>query len=249
MVSSPPSEGREIPSLVERLRQTARWAVGTSVALVRYPFQRVPMYRRDRRGDHRDARPDPDRQLPGDPASVQRSAAGVGPLYHRRYWVGVTDTHLGPPELIDAIAADLNAITPGEISAFESFSGDEVTDLEVGDELVVRLPGPWEGPIRVAERTPTTFRFVTLQGHMEAGEIVFRTSIEERGFLRFEIESWARSSTRLFRVLYDVVPVAREMQLQMWSRFCLRAARRSGGVLMSNVQSHTCTLEESAGPP
>lgn len=242
MTSSPPSDGRDTPGLVSRLRQTARWAVGTSLALARYPFQRVPMYRRDRLGTHHDARPDPDRELPGDPDTVQRAGDGVGPVYHRRYWVEVTDTALGPQELIEVIAGDVNAITPREISRFESFTGDDVHGLELGDELVVRLPGPWEGPIRVVERTPTAFRFATLRGHMEAGEIVFRTSIGERGFLRFEIESWARSSTRQFRVLYDLVPIAREMQLQMWSRFCVEVARRSGGVLMSNVQSHTCTL-------
>ena len=229
------------PGLGTRARTTLHWAVGTGLALVRYPFQRVPTYRRDRVGDHHADRPDADRDLPGDPATVQRAGDGVGPLYHRRYWIEMTDTELGPEELVARVAEDLNAITPTDMSRFESLGGGRPEGLAVGDELVVRLPGPWEGPIRVIERTPTSFRFATLDGHMEAGEIEFRAGIEQRGFLRFEIESWARSATRQFRVLYDLVPIAREMQLQMWSRFCTAVADAAGGVLMSNVQSHTCT--------
>lgn len=246
MTSDLPSGGA-VDDLSRRLRRTLHWAVGTTAALARYPFQRVPTYRRDRIGEHHSDRPDPDREFPGDPDTVQRAGQGVGPVYHRRYWIEVTDTDVGPDELLELIADDLNSVTPSGISRFEGLDGRDLHGIEVGDELVVRLPGPWEGPIRVVERTPASFRFVTLKGHMEAGEIVFRTSIEERGFLRFEIESWARSSTRQFRVLYDLVPIAREMQLQMWSRFCTAVARRAGGVLMSNVQSHTCRSTEAEG--
>ena len=45
--------------------------------------------------------------------------------------------------------------------------------MAVGDEYVVRMPGPWDGPVRVVERTPTAFRFATLEGHLEAGQIRF----------------------------------------------------------------------------
>lgn len=244
----PTGEAAGEPGLTDRVRHTVRWAVGTSLALARYPFQRVPSYRRDHLGDHHADRPDPDRELPGDPATVQRARDGVGPLYHRRYWVGVADSELDPTELMDVVASDLNAVTPTGISRFESLDGRDLEGLEAGDELVVRLPGPWEGPIRVVERTPASFRFVTLVGHMEAGEIVFRADIVQGGSLRFEIESWARSSTRQFRVLYDLVPVARETQLQMWSRFCTAVARRSGGVLTSDVQVHTCRPNVAGTP-
>ena len=46
--------------------------------------------------------------------------------------------------------------------------------MEVGDEYVVRMPGPWDGPVRVVEVTPTSFRLATLDGHLEAGQIEFR---------------------------------------------------------------------------
>lgn len=235
--------------LLTRVRRTGRWAIGTGLALVRYPAQRVPRHRRDRLGDHGTGCPDFDRPLPGDRASVQRARDGVGPLYHRRYWIELTDTDLTPEQLITMVAADLNAVTPTEMSRFDAVAGAPLPEgLEVGNELVVRLPGPWEGPIRIVERTPSSFRFVTLDGHMEAGEIVFRAAVVARGALRFEIESWARSASLQFLVLYDLVPIAREVQLQMWSRFCTAVARRSGGVVVSDVQAHTCTPAAAALP-
>ena len=33
---------------------------------------------------------------------------------------------------------------------------------------MVRMPGPWDGPVRVVDRSPTWFRFATLRGHLEA---------------------------------------------------------------------------------
>ena len=206
----------------------------------RYLTQRVPLYRRDR--ESIDApRPDLDRPHPGDPDTLQRAAAGVGPLFHRRYWIFVTDERLGAEDLIDAILRDPNRSTPSELARFETFDGEPVHDLGLGDELVVRLPGPWDGPVRLVERTPTSFRLATLLGHLEAGEIEFRTSYDERGFLQFTIESWARSGDRRFDLLYERFPVGREMQLHMWSQFCRRVAAAAGGVRMSNV---SCTTEQ-----
>ena len=89
--------------------------------------------------------------------------------------------------------------------------------LVVGDELAVRLPGPWDGPVRVVEVTETSFRLATLRGHMEAGEIGFRADTNDRGWTAFEIESWARSGDGMFYWLYERFPLARELQLHMWA--------------------------------
>lgn len=208
----------------------------------RYVTQRVPTYLRHR--DQSDVTtPDLERDLPGDPDTVQRARDGLGPLYHRSYGVDVTDEELGPEQLITFIAADPNRVTPVDMARFETFDGQPVHRLEVGDELIVRLPGPWDGPVRVIERTPTSFRFVTLQGHMEAGEIEFVASYDDRGFLHFQIDSWARSGDRLFHLLYQRFPLGRELQAHMWSQFCMRVAIASGGVRMSNISAATRQLE------
>ncbi|MEX2550036.1 MAG: DUF1990 family protein [Nitriliruptoraceae bacterium] len=174
---------------------------------------------------------------------MQRPRDGIGPLYHRSYWVFVTDETLSGEELISYILAEPNQVTPTEMARFETFSGGPARDLQLGDELIVRLPGPWDGPVRVIERTPTSFRFATLRGHMEAGEIEFRTSTDARGFLEFRIESWARSGNPLFHLVYGRFVIGRELQLHMWAQFCRRVAAVSGGVRMSNPSSTSRRLE------
>ena len=53
-----------------------------------------------------------------------------------------------------------------------------------------------DGPVRVVERTQTSFRFATLEGHLEAGQIEFSARYDGP-MLEFRIESWARAGDRL----------------------------------------------------
>lgn len=207
---------------------------------------RVPSYRRDRFDEDPAPLPDFDRDLPGDPATVQHVRDGFGALYHRHFWIDFTDAAMDPGELISTLAADLNAAAPGEVSSFETGDDERSRTLEVGTEFVVRLPGPWDGPVRVIDRTPTSFRFVTLVGHMEAGEIEFRAGMTDRGHIRFEIETWARSGDNRFRALNDAVPLAREAQAYMWAHFCSRMPKVAQAIVMSNVAVNTERHETGA---
>jgi hypothetical protein len=224
------------------VRRVAHWSLDMTITLLRYAVDRIPTYRRDRQQDPAEP-PDFDRELPGDAATLQPPREGIGPLFHRSYWVFVTDETLSGEELISYILEEPNHVAPTEMASFETMDGEPARDLQVGDELVVRLPGPWNGPVRVIERTPTSFRFATLQGHMEAGEIEFRTSTDDRGFLEFRIESWARSGDPLFHLLYGRLFIGRELQQHMWAQFCRRVALVSGGVRMSSTASNTRQLE------
>lgn len=218
------------------------WGLGLLVTSAGYVVQRVPLYRRDRRVEESPV-PDLDRELPGDPDTVLRARAGIGSLYHRRYWIAVTDERLSAEELIAYIRADPNRVVPAAMARFEALDGQPAQDLSVGDELVVRLPGPWNGPVRVVETTPRSFRLATMTGHMEAGEIEFRADYDDRGFLEFQINSWARSGDRLFHLLHERLAVGREAQLHMWSQFCQRVADATGGVRMSNVACATRRID------
>jgi hypothetical protein len=220
----------------------SRFLLRAPLAAIQYLTQRVPLYRRDRESIDAPI-PDLDRSMPGDPDTLQRARAGFGPLFHRRYWILVTDEDLGAEGLIDEILRDPNGTCPSGLAHFETLDGDPARDVQLCDELVVRLPGPWDGPVRVVERSATSFRLATLLGHLEAGEIEFRTGYDERGFLQFTIESWARSGDRRFAALYDRFPIGRELQLQMWAQFCMRAADATGGVRMSNVSCSTQRLD------
>ena len=225
-----------------------RQAAGMALVGARYPFRRVPLYRRDR-GPDAGGVPDFDRELVGDPSRVQRPRDGVGAIFHRRYWIHVTDEEFGAEQLIDRILDDPNEVAPNEMARFQTVDGDPARGLSLGDELVVQLPGPWNGPVRLIERTPTSFRFVTLRGHMEAGEIEFSTGYDERGFLRFQIESWACSGNPLFSWLYERFPVGRELQLHMWSLYCQKVAGASRGIRMSNVACATARIDPADREP
>ena len=110
--------------------------------------------------------------------------------------------------------------------------------MEVGDEYVVRMPGPWDGPVRVVHRTPTSFRFATLPGHLEAGEIEFRARCEGTSWCS-RSSPGARSGDRFSHLLYNKLLLAKEIQLNLWSETCLGVVRNSGGTLSGGVRVHT----------
>ena len=109
--------------------------------------------------------------------------------------------------------------------------------MAVGDEYVVRMPGPWDGPVRVVERTPASFRFATLDGHLEAGQIDF--SAQRDGLLEFRIESWAQAGDRLSNLLYDQLRMSKEIQLHMWTSVIERVAELAGGRLTGGIEIRT----------
>jgi hypothetical protein len=187
--------------------------------------------------------PDPDRAFPGDPSTVLRRSAGHGPLYRRTYRVEVEDARTGPEELIGRLLVDPNRASPTEVSMFEAVHG---TDRGLGAEFLVHMPGPWDAPVRVVERTATSFRFATLRGHMEAGEIEFRAAWGDGGRLVFEIESWARSGDRLYDWIYDKVPITREMQLHMWVHVLEQVAVMAGGTPRGQISVTTSRWKAAA---
>jgi hypothetical protein len=198
------------------------------------------MHRREELGAAAEDGPPP---LPGGVSDeeLQRPDDGAGPLFHRRYGATIREPHMSPEELIGNVAGDLNRVTPTEFAVFQKVHGADDA-MDVGDEYVVRMAAPWDGPVRVIHRTPRSFRFATLAGHLEAGQIEFRATECPDG-LRFEIESWARSGDRLSNVLYDRLRMAKEIQLHMWTSFIERVARESGGRLTGGIDIHTRRVE------
>lgn len=185
--------------------------------------------------------PDPARPWPGDPATVLRRSAGRGDLYQRVYRIEITDPQIGPDELIAFLIDDPNLASPLRISVFEERSGER----RDGAEFAVRMPGPWDAPVRIVERTDTSFSFVTLRGHMEAGEIGFRADWGDDGRLVFTIESWARSGDRLYHWVYDLVPLTKQVQLHMWVHVCERVAIIAGGTPAGKVSVTTHRWKEA----
>jgi hypothetical protein len=226
--------------LARQIGTVARWPVGMGLASWRYLWRTSPLHRVDQRGTAEDVGPPlPDGLVD---QRVQHTRDGVGPLFRRRYGVRIEGSSVTPEQLIDTIAQNPNRAAPVEVAFFRKTRGDK-GPLQVGDEYMVRMPGPWDGPVRVVDRSPTSFRLATLRGHLEAGQIEFRARSED-GALRFEIESWARSGDRLSALLYDRVRLVKEMQLHMWTHFCERIGRLAGGRLRGGIQIDTRRVED-----
>ncbi len=157
--------------LSRRLSTASRWPLGVALTSWRYMWRTLPMHRSEVEGSLAEDGP-PD--LPGHVRldEVLHPPGGAGPLFHRRYRGRIREADMGARELIDTISSDLDLVAPREFASFTKVRGEK-GGMTVGDEYVVRMPGPWDGPVRVIEKTPQSFRFVTLEGHLEAGQIRF----------------------------------------------------------------------------
>jgi len=228
---------------LRRVTTATRWPVGIALTSWNYLWRTTPMRRLEEPGAFPEDAPPP---LPAslDPEDLQDASCGVGPLFHRRYRVRVTGASEGPGELMARVQNDVNATVPTELAVFHRMRGEPGT-MRPGDEYLVRMPGPWDGPVRVVDVTPTSFRFVTLDGHLEAGQIEFRTF--EDGGLAFEIESWARSGSRLSNLLYAHLRMSKEVQLHMWTSLLERVVRLPGGRRAGPIEIRTRRVDGSRG--
>ena len=221
------------------------WIVGVPFASWRYMSREIEIRHEQSSCDWPiEAFPEDDCRDAGELALLQRPSGGSGAAFRRLYRVTVARSLLNAQELMSIVLADPNVACPLEIGRFEREEEEEGSrPIEVGEEMRVRLPGPWNGPVRVIDVTARSFRLATLRGHMEAGEIEFRAR-DEDGRLVFEIESWARSSDRVFDFLYDRLGIARELQLDMWAFFLERAAQVSGGAAVNGIEVHTLRCDD-----
>lgn len=117
------------------------------------------------------------------------------------------------------LQADPNLFSPQILAKFEKTQGT-ANILQKGDEFLIRITGPWNGPVRVEDVSHSSFKFVTLGGHLEAGEIRFKVSKVNESESLFEIESLARSKDALVDFIYDKVPISKFCQTEMWTSFC-----------------------------
>jgi len=223
----------------DRVLTVLRWPVGIAIVSWRYMWRTTPVHRSEEPGGPAD--------LPGkildesvQGPDYQTFADGSGQLLHRRYMVRIAGSQLDPAQLMSLVTGNLNRAVP-EMAVFRKTRGQGGGLHSPGDEFVVRMPGPWDGPVRVVHRDDTSFRLATLPGHLEAGQIEFRAARDGEA-LNFEIESWARAGDRLADLLYNRLRLAKEIQLNMWSHFCLRVAAMAGGRPQGGITIRTRVL-------
>jgi len=205
----------------------------------------TPIHRWEMRGTWPAEAP-PELPAGAGPEQLQRIGDGAGPLVHRIYRTRIVGSSLRPEELMGRMTADLDRVAPSEFATFQRVGGDS-GGLKAGDEFVVRMPGPWDGPVRVVATDALSFRLATLPGHLEAGQIEFRAGADYRS-LWFEIESWARSGDRLSNLLYNGLRISKEVQLHMWSSVLRRVVALTGGAMEGGIVIVTRLVPEQALP-
>ena len=233
------------PALPARWAQAALWPFGIALTSWKYLWRTTPIHRRERVGAAAQDGPPP---LP--PAAstdrIQLPDDGVGALFHRRYNARITGARLSPEELMACLMEDPDRLVPTEFARFTKVEGGPGR-MEVGDEYVVRMPGPWNGPLRVVEAGPTCFRLVTLEGHLEAGQIEFSVRPAGDGMV-FTIESWATSGDRVSKLLYQHLRMAKEVQFHMWTSVLENAGQVAGGKLSGGIDVETARVDEESDP-
>lgn len=204
-------------------------------------YQRIPMVESEL--DLEQTTPSPhllDSRVFGGERPPQFIDDGVGPLFYRRYYADIRRPQMNKTALMQAIIGNINRFSPPEMMHFERRKGEDGL-LNIGDEFYIHIASPWNGPVHVIDVTPTSFSFITLEQHFEAGEIQFHLldhpDLEDA--IRFEIRSWSRSRRRIVDFLYTVVPIMRAAQRSAWVYFCQRVVEESGGELIGQVNVAT----------
>ena len=230
-------------TITRRAATAARWPLGVLKTGWDYLWRTTPMNRVDEPGSV------PDDEPPALPAGTDRAdhqgvEDGHGPLMHRRYATRIKDAELSAAELIAAFASVPNRAAPRALGSFVKLRGEEGV-LRVGDEVTVRIPGPWDGPVRVVEIADNGFGLATLDGHLEAGRIRFTADDIGPRRLEVTIEAWARGGDRVSNLLFDRLPVNKEVQLHMWTSVLERLIKLSGGTRDGRVDIRTRRVDPS----
>lgn len=230
---------------LQRVRRVLYWARGTPVEVWRYASRSVPLYRTS-------VQVHPDEELLDASllderlgAGVQPAACGTGPEFRRSFAARIVGVNGDAERVMRELSRDFASTTPEGICEVDQPDGSG--RLVVGDDVRIKLAGPWDAPVRVVDTTRRAFRFATLDGHMEAGEIEFRAMDEAHGVVVLEIESWARSATRAFAALYHHLGIAKEVQLHMWATVIERVAERSGGTIDDGIRVITRQRDTAHG--
>ena len=212
----------------------SRWVVGMVLVSWRYLWQVTPLHRSERQVSTSALPPELPDDLDDD--RLQPLGSGTGPVFHRTFEVRIVDARADAGALMAVVLEDPGRLMPREVVRVRR--DGPTTPLRRNDEFVVDMPGPWNGPVRVVHAEPQRLHLVTLRGHLEAGQIEFRASQDGRQ-LRFEIEAWAQPANKRVELLYGRLRLAKEVQLNMWLRSCLGAARIAEGRVDDGVRIET----------
>ena len=193
------------------------WLVGVPLAIFRFLRREIPIVEIDPAGA---AAP----LTTEDCDTAQRE--GVGPVVHRLFSATIRAPKLTADRLLAIIAADPNVIAPSEVLRFEKVRG-EPGRLREADELLIRMAGPWNGPVKVTRRWDEGFRLTATRGHPQLGQVEVRLRDEDGG-IAMEIQTRERAAGISFHLLQRIGAI-RRMQSYTWAEMLENAAQLGGG--------------------
>ena len=165
---------------------------------------------------------------------LQLPSEGYGKLVHRRYSIEFKCDETAC-EVAAKISQNPDRYCNEAMASFDKLTG-AAGRMDVGDEYIVRISGPWNGPVRVIDMDANSFTFATRDGHLEAGFIEFEVAKQNDDACRLTIQSWATSGGPLVWVTYSVLRVSKLAQTAMWTEFCTNVAKRFDESSESEVQ-------------
>lgn len=175
-------------------------------------------------------------------ADLQKAADGYGPLTLRHYEVTIVDATADAALLIETFRTTPNRFSPTSYALFTPEPGPK--GMAVGDDLTIRLIGPWDGPVRVERVSDRSVEFVTRDGHMEAGSIRFEAIDRGPGTIDFTIRSRARAGDPAFDTIYHKLRIAKLIQSDMWAQVLEAAAEVVGGHQEGRIRMRTTVVHD-----
>ena len=183
--------------------RTVGWAIGVPLAMFRFLARRIPIER------------------------VASPADWVADgLVHRRVWAECDRPQLPATRLLNIIAADPNVVLPTEVLQLHKTAGDPRA-LVCGDRYLIRMAGPWNGPVIVTARDDNRLRLTSCPGNPQQGHVDFLVQ-DEGGRLRVEIASRYRPASRAFRALARFLPLVERMEVHTGGHVLEMAAQLAG---------------------
>jgi len=180
-----------------------------------------------------------------DSQPVKPLSEGVGRLHRQRFWADIADSRCTADELFRIVREDFYSLLPESLLDVDTEPGTPQS-LEEGATLTMAVPLRGNIQVRVEEIADTTATMATVEGHHLAGVIRFFVD-DLADLLRFEIRSYSRASGLLDNL--GMQTIGRRLQKVTWVSVVEEVVRRSGGVVVGEVQREDTALsdEEATG--
>ena len=115
---------------------------------------------------------------PDMPDYLRSADSGAGLATHRRFSLRICDSQISAEQLATIVSSDPNLVSPWEVLRWE-LPDSERRRLAPGDDVLIRMAGPWNGALRVIERDAERLRLQTQSGSALKGELELRLHTDD----------------------------------------------------------------------